>query len=394
MTSSKSNGLQPPANCPPRIRTDASNRFAQHTMRVRVPAIVRDVARRNPDYVAATQRGLEALAHSLETDEPLPAPALLAIDQAWWQPAWEARRDETWGGTDWLFAEMYVYHLITACTQYWALERDPFASHKAEEYADPRHWERARAALNASGELPEQLHELLGVSLWGNRIDLSFVASRARGLGASEADVLADQRDAGVQQLLQGSGPVHLIADNAGTELAMDLILVDRLLEGLVDQVVLHLKAYPIYVSDATAADVRQYLSLLGTRDQELAALGRRLSDHIAQRRLVLAPQFFYCSSYSMWEMPPALAAALSPARLVILKGDANYRRLVGDAVWPTEIRFSEVAAYFPAPLLALRTLKSDAVVGLTAGQAAQLDASDPQWRVNGRYGLMQYAGR
>jgi hypothetical protein len=91
--------------------------------------------------------------------------------------------------------------------------------------------------------------------------------------------------------------------------------------------------------------------------------------------------------------MPPALAAALRPARLVILKGDANYRRLVGDAVWPTEIPLAEVASYFPAPLLALRTLKSDAVVGLATGQAAELDASEPEWRVNGRYGVMQYAG-
>lgn len=45
---------------------------------------------------------------------------------------------------------------------------------------------------------------------------------------------------------------------------------------------------------------------------------------------------------------------------LVFLKGDANYRRLIGDRLWPTDTPFSDVAGYFPAKLCALRTLKAE----------------------------------
>ena len=76
----------------------------------------------------------------------------------------------------------------------------------------------------------------------------------------------------------------------------------------------------------------------------------------------------------------------------MIFKGDANYRRHVGDALWQPETPFAEVTAYFPAPLLALRTLKSDAIVGLPPGLAERLDGEDAHWRVNGRRGVAQFA--
>lgn len=45
---------------------------------------------------------------------------------------------------------------------------------------------------------------------------------------------------------------------------------------------------------------------------------------------------------------------------MVFVKGDANYRRLIGDRLWPTDTPFSEVASYFPTRLCALRTLKAE----------------------------------
>ncbi len=75
---------------------------------------------------------------------------------------------------------------------------------------------------------------------------------------------------------------------------------------------------------------------------------------------------------------------------LIILKGDANYRRLLGDAHWPPTASFESATRYFPARLAALRTLKAEIVVGLSSGVVAQLDAEDPSWRVNGKRGLIQ----
>jgi hypothetical protein len=41
-----------------------------------------------------------------------------------------------------------------------------------------------------------------------------------------------------------------------------------------------------------------------------------------------------------------------------------------------------------------LRTLKSDAVVGLPADQMRRLDSADRDWRINGRRGVIQTGGR
>jgi len=46
-----------------------------------------------------------------------------------------------------------------------------------------------------------------------------------------------------------------------------------------------------------------------------------------------------------------------------------------------------------PAPLLALRTLKSEPIVGVSAAAAGALDAADPSWRVNGRRAVAALGG-
>jgi hypothetical protein len=161
---------------------------------------------------------------------------------------------------------------------------------------------------------------------------------------------------------------------------------------------VLHLKVHPTFVSDATRVDVERFLNLAddsrGPRSTAVVACIARLAGAVASGRLELAPHPFWNGPESLWDMPADLAARLAAARLVVLKGDANYRRAVGDAIWPTDALFRDVTAYFPAPLLALRTLKSDPVVGLAPGRAAELDRIDPSWRVNGKHGVASLGGR
>jgi Damage-control phosphatase ARMT1-like domain len=45
---------------------------------------------------------------------------------------------------------------------------------------------------------------------------------------------------------------------------------------------------------------------------------------------------------------------------MVFVKGDANYRRLLGDRTWPLDTPFGDVVSYFPVPVCALRTLKAE----------------------------------
>lgn len=93
-----------------------------------------------------------------------------------------------------------------------------------------------------------------------------------------------------------------------------------------------------------------------------------------------------------MWDAPVDLANDLQAAHLVISKGDANYRRLLGDRHWVFDDSFADIVAYFPAPLLALRTLKSEIVAGLPPDQIAAMPQRDPDWLINGRWGLIQFA--
>ncbi|MFN8455608.1 MAG: damage-control phosphatase ARMT1 family protein [Anaerolineae bacterium] len=187
---------------------------------------------------------------------------------------------------------------------------------------------------------------------------------------------------------------IDFICDNAGTELLMDLVLTDFLLQfGWAEQVTLHVKAQPTYVSDALVADVEMTIAAMKSpqHSDQFGGLATRLESYRAQSQLHVRPDIFWNSSHFFWEIPPALNEELSQTALVIIKGDANYRRLLGDSRWPTTTPFAEAVPYFPAPFVTLRTLKSDPIVGLPPGLAEQLDQIDAEWRVNGQRGVIQF---
>jgi len=90
--------------------------------------------------------------------------------------------------------------------------------------------------------------------------------------------------------------------------------------------------------------------------------------------------------------MPLSLAGVLAKSSLVIVKGDANYRRLIGDRQWDTTTPLAQVVApWFPSHLAALRTLKAEVAVGLREGQAAALQEEDASWWTSGKYGSIQF---
>ncbi|CAM5228649.1 Damage-control phosphatase ARMT1-like metal-binding domain-containing protein OS=Streptomyces griseomycini OX=66895 GN=FHS37_002772 PE=3 SV=1 [Streptomyces griseomycini] len=89
--------------------------------------------------------------------------------------------------------------------------------------------------------------------------------------------------------------------------------------------------------------------------------------------------------------MPDDLRADFAAAAVTLVKGDLNYRRLVGDRYWPPTTPFADVTAHFPGPVAALRTLKSDVITGLTPGTEAALVAAEGQrWRTGGTHALVQ----
>ena len=79
---------------------------------------------------------------------------------------------------------------------------------------------------------------------------------------------------------------------------------------------------------------------------------------------------------------------------MVIFKGDLNHRKLTYDCHAPPDTPFdmaigpmaSEAGA---PPILSLRTIKSDVVVGIPADVAARLDKEEPGWKISGKYAVV-----
>ncbi|MDT0611568.1 ARMT1-like domain-containing protein [Streptomyces lancefieldiae] len=214
-------------------------------------------------------------------------------------------------------------------------------------------------------------------------------ASPGPGVTASGPGVTASPGPGGTAT---GPRTLCLVADNAGRELVPDLLLVSHLLaQGRVDRAVLHVKPYPYYVSDATTADVLDALRRLVAAGGAAAAYGRRLWAALTDGRVTVRAHPFSCAPLPYADMPADLREEFAAATVTVLKGDLNYRRLVGDRWWPPTTSFADVTAYFPGPVAALRTLKSDVITGLSPDTEAALEASGEQrWRTSGTHALIQ----
>ena len=368
-------------------------------MKVRVPKILDEVCQENPDYPPAMRGAIARLRDDIAGDAPLPPLGFPAPDTAEWDPV---PTSATWLRTVWFPAECYVYRQLMSAVRYWERGRDPFAPVKRRELASVALWDGLQAVAaglsptlaRSASQRGELFHALLDGCLWGNRVDLSYGVGTAFGRSGQSHDLLCDDRERAAGELLRAGGDVHLVADNTGSELSMDLALCDALTSIAGARVSLHVKMHPVFVSDATAADVWDLVAAMRAHGGPASDVGERLVRAFDQGKLRILPDFYWNGPRFLWDRPPRIAAELDRATMVIFKGDANYRRVIGDAIWPTEATVAEATSYFPAPLLLLRTMKSDAVVGLPAGLATRLDGVDRDWRINARRGLIQRGGR
>ncbi|MCK4489624.1 MAG: DUF89 family protein, partial [Anaerolineales bacterium] len=173
-----------------------------------------------------------------------------------------------------------------------------------------------------------------------------------------------------------------------------DLGLADTLLNNqLTDEILLHVKAHPTYVSDVIDDDIAQTVEFLkASEEQNINNLGNRLEKHIQENKIKTKAHFFWNSPLPMWEIPLDLGEDLSGADFLISKGDANYRRLLGDRQWDFTFPFHQAVDYLPVPLAALRTSKAELAVGLDLDQIMEVYNQDPKWMVDGKWGVVHFA--
>jgi hypothetical protein len=387
------------ADLPPAIRTSDPGSFARYTLKERVPGILQETLGLN-EYPEDIRKALADL-HLELTGGVTREVREEAQDRAFWNAVSTPHIGRSWLDVPWYWAEAYFYRRLLEATRYFQPgpwhSVDPFGSKKDTELAPEAAPATAKALLTRRPDEPKDCFEmLLHSSLWGNRSDLSYeVAARiGRPTGAREEGVnLLVDDTAELWEFLRTKRcrRLAILADNAGTELLMDLLFVDHLLgQGLAAEAHLHLKPYPFFVSDAMCQDVFAGIEALERADGVTRALAQRLRTHIARNRLRLFTHWHYGTSLFYFQLPDDLRDVLAGMDLVVVKGDANYRRLLGDAHWPPTTPFARAAGYFPAPLVALRTLKAEIIVGLEPGRAEQLQAEDPAWLVNGKRGVVQ----
>ena len=380
---------------PPPLMVSEPGSFAEFTVTHRMPRIIDDVLAGTAypsDIVANLTRLRDAL-----PDGPVAAPRPHLPDAAFWQGARAPWEGATWHELPWFLAETYFYRLILEATCY--LEAgpwegvDPFAPQKRAALAEGlAEFGAFVAALPEGADRRERFALWFHRALWGNRADLSNVAvSGGTFEAAARAGLLIDHTAEAWSMLSRGIDRVDVVADNAGPELLVDLGLVAFLLsEGLARQVRLHLKPTPFFVSDATIPDWRETLAALeGSARPALPDVAARLRRAEADGRLALHDHPFWTRSLFFSQLPLDLRADLAKADLLILKGDLNYRRLLEDRHWPPTTDLAAVTRFMPAPFVALRTLKSEIMVGLPPGRAEALSVEDPNWLINGERGVI-----
>ena len=395
---------------PPEIRGAEVGSFAHSTVSLRLASIAQRVIDENsfpPEIVGNLQTLIQELPQGIvrelkDTESP---------DFATWKSYLEPYKGLNWLDIPWYFAEAYFYRRILEATNYFKSGSwqgiDPFVYQKqmgletAIDGIIP-----LSAFVNQWGkpeldddDKKDALIKLLYFDLWGNRADLSLWPAGEAEENRIESNretayILVDDTAKIAEKVASFKlARIDLIVDNAGFELVGDLCLADFLLSTNAAAVVyLHLKAHPTFVSDAMIKDVQYTIDqLLQASDLEVRSLAVRLQNYLDNHQLKCCENLFWTSPLALWEMPDGIYEELSKSNLIVLKGDANYRRSLGDRHWPFTIDYQDIVSYFPAPLVALRTLKSEIATGLKSEQIEYLNQQDPQWLTNGQWGVIQF---
>jgi uncharacterized protein with ATP-grasp and redox domains len=263
-------------------------------------------------------------------------------------------------------------------------------------------WEKSKldsleAALPSFLEVTEDhplpsLDHLVLCCLWGNRSDLSLSSGAVdAAVAAGKASGILLKNDLAAVERYLSKNPasqVIMILDNCGAELLADLRLAAFLAQKR--RVSLHVKAHPVFVSDATVHNVEQHIRRLEEAKCTLASTVRKL---MTANQLTVMDDPFYCSPCEFPEAPGHLKRLYDEAGLLILKGDANYRRLVLDRHLPVDYPFDTLCkATTSTPIFAIRTCKSPVAVGLDKAIVQEVAAKDAKWCVNGTCGTLQFS--
>ena len=314
--------------------------------------------------------------------------------------------------------EFYFYHLLLSLRNYDKLKFDFFAAKKDADWKDKTEdfssklsvlfddfekFNKIKFSKKEKQEFNERKNEhiksILYYSLTSNTGDLSQlheIRSESVKCLCNETEICKNYLD-----VAKPYSRFDIICDNSGAELFSDIYLaVFFLVYGLAKKVVLHLKPCPFFVSDATIDDFSKLVSALTKNGKNTELL-----DFISKKKIEAWTNDFWVEPYYFDKMSGDLKNHFDKSDFVIIKGDLNYRRLVGD--FNTNCANKKKSSIKKVetlkkrclfknklkkniPLVAPRVLKSDVFVEIDTVFEAIGRNSDSQFKTDGKWGVIQ----
>ncbi|XP_060068420.1 damage-control phosphatase ARMT1-like [Ylistrum balloti] len=331
-----------------------------------------------------------------------------------------------WFESPWLYVECYMYRRVQEAAELCKTLKDfdVFRDQKEKSFFDSQqailvlmeHLHNVVAELKSGQQvdLKHLFENFLKVSLWGNKCDLSISAGQDVAQTSSpldqlqmfEPNILVDNSEAVLtclQRIKVTKGHpacVDIILDNAGFELMTDLCFAEFLIaSSLASKICFHVKAMPWFVSDVTTYDFNWTINqLCASNNTHMSKFANIWKQYLEDKTWQVSVDDFWTLSFPFNEMEtrcPDLHARLAISDFLFLKGDLNYRKLVGDLAWPFTTPFHvSLRGFQPAPLCTLRTLKCDTVTGLRDGQADEVKAKDEKWMINGNWAVISFSDK
>jgi len=385
--------------------------FTWDTVTTRMPKILDSVVETLPDQDPQLLEGIRRLQREMVEGAQL---QLLTskeprVNAGHWNEALAPfiEKGEGWHDAPWWTVENYMYKRLMeelATNGKQAANYDPFEPQKLQAL------EVAVAALETSVKSvleviesaeaqplghPDRRNALEAAllrSLWGNQADLSLSAGKVAAEGGdnkAKDQLLSDHTSKALDLISSAEGrEIVIVLDNHGLEVICDLVLVDALLQlSGCSSVALHVKDSPIFVSDVTEADVPGILDWLEGRMPPLAS---RLRSWQKEGRLKVVSSDYYTTALPFWQLPEDLESMYREAAVVFLKGDANFRRLLGDLHWAYDTDFQKYTeSFWPSDgLVSLRTMKSGVAIGIPEERQTAAKAQRPSdWLTSGVFG-------
>lgn len=214
-----------------------------------------------------------------------------------------------------------------------------------------------------------------------------------------------------------GGKTVNIVVDNFGIEFLYDLVLGYYLKKKGAKKIVYHVKHIPMFVSDVVVDDQKVMLDRIETlvensmADYAQKEIYKTSLAHL--KKMVTSEDVEFKPNY-LWNMPFSFSEIASFSGkfenkesrkliddilslfigedLLIVKGDLNYRRLVGDKLWNPRRKTLRNIKYIKCPLLVIRSYKSSVVMDCSKTDLVFMPKSyGSDWKTEGRVGSILY---